>query len=136
MRRRYPAWLSVPSVVFGLLPVVACGVDTEGNTFTGITDTPSNGCTGCQDVVAVRVNPAQSTIAVGETIQLTGEAVNSSGAILVGRTIAWLTSDVDIAKIASDGIVTGLAAGSVTISGATGGVTGTATVTVNPATGP
>ena len=70
---------------------------------------------------------------VDQTLQLTGEAVNSQGQVLVGRTIAWLSSDEDVAKMSSDGVVTGLAIGSATITVSTGGVSGTAAITVNPA---
>ncbi len=135
MRRRRPTRLSAPVIIVGVLLSVSCGVDTESNAFNGPSG-PSNGCTGCQDVIAVRVNPPSATILVNETLQLVGEAVNSQGQVLTGRTIAWLSSDEDVAKMASDGILTGLAIGSVTITGSTGGVSGTAAITVNAAGAP
>ncbi len=129
---RRSTWLRLFPVLVGALVVASCGVDTESNTFTGPSG-PSDGCTGCQDVIAVRVNPPSATMFVDQTLQLTGEAVNSQGQVLVGRTIAWLSSDEDVAKMSSDGVVTGLAIGSATITVSTGGVSGTAAITVTPA---
>ena len=129
VRRRRLIWLSAP-VVVGLLSLASCSVDTDSGTFVGPPGTQSAGCAGCLDVIAVRVNPAQPTLTVGMTVQLTAEPVNAQGNILVGRTIAWASSDEDVAKVTSVGVESGDAVGSATISAMTGVITGTAAVTV------
>ena len=114
-------------MALGLVSLAGCGVGTD--TFTDLTIRSTN-CPGCEDVVAVRVNPAQSTVSVGATVQLTAEPVDSRGAVLNNRSIHWVSSDEDIAKTTTAGLISGLAVGSVTISASTGGITGTASVTV------
>ena len=84
------------------------------------------GCSACKDVVAVRVNPLHTTLLVGETRELIGEPVNAQGVILIGRTISWKSSDEDVVKVTSVGIVSGLAVGNVTISVTVSDVVGTA----------
>lgn len=77
----------------------------------------------------VTVTPATASIAVGATRQLTG-AVQPSDA--TDRTGAWTTSDATKATVSSTGLVTGVAAGSATITftSTDGGFTGTTAVTV------
>lgn len=80
----------------------------------------------------VTVTPATASIAVGATRQLTG-AVQPSDA--TDRTGAWTTSDATKATVSSTGLVTGVAAGSATITftSTDGGFTGTTAVTVTSA---
>jgi uncharacterized protein YjdB len=124
----------VPFIVFGVLLSVSCGTGTEPLFDFGPGATA--GCSGCFDVVAVRVDPVQATIVVGETVELTAEAVDVAGAVVTGRSISWKSSDEEIAKVTSVGIVSGLAVGSVTISVTVSEVTGTAVVDVTPAPAP
>jgi trimeric autotransporter adhesin len=81
-------------------------------------------------VAQVTVDPASETIRVGEAIQLTGLALDGSGAILGDRVIAWSSSDSSIALVGSTGMVTGLTAGTVTVVASSEGQQAQATITV------
>ncbi len=65
-----------------------------------------------------------TTVEVGKTGKVTGTTTPAGG------TVTWKSSDERIAKIASDGTITGVAEGKVTITGTCGNVSGTWEVTV------
>ena len=85
-------------------------------------------------LTSVTVAPAASTINVAGTQQLTANPLDQNTAAFVGATITWSSSDTAIATVDASGLVTGVAAGSATITAtAVSGVvtvTGTASVTV------
>lgn len=66
------------------------------------------------------------------TQQLTPVAKNSQGNVLTGRTFTWASLNPSVATVDSNGLVTSVAPGSAVITATTGGVTGSANVTVNP----
>ncbi|MGQ0647475.1 MAG: beta strand repeat-containing protein [Gemmatimonadaceae bacterium] len=84
-------------------------------------------------VTLVRLSPAAAEVRVGSTVTLQGEAFQSDGAVVQGRAFAWTSSNPAVASVSSDGVVTGVAPGSVTIAASVDGVSGTAMVTVQPA---
>src|SRR5687767_6283787 len=57
-------------------------------------------------------------------------ALDSRGRVLSGRTIAWTTSNSAVATVSPSGIVTGLAAGTATISATSEGIVGTGKIVV------
>jgi uncharacterized protein YjdB len=69
----------------------------------------------------------------GATTNLAATLRDSEGAVLSGRTITWTTSAAAVATVSSSGVVTGVGPGTAIITAASGGVSGTATVTVNQA---
>ncbi len=81
-------------------------------------------------VSLLRLGPATSTVQVGATLRLTVELLDATGAVLTGRRVTWRSSNVAAATVDSVGVVTGIGAGSVTITAESGGVTGTALVSV------
>ncbi|MCC6930789.1 MAG: Ig-like domain-containing protein [Gemmatimonadaceae bacterium] len=81
-------------------------------------------------VALVRLTPATSTIRVGATATLTAQLLDSTGATLIGPTVAWSTSAAGVATVSGSGVVTGVTPGSVTITARAGGVSGTAVVQV------
>ncbi|MEP7381361.1 MAG: Ig-like domain-containing protein [Gemmatimonadota bacterium] len=83
-------------------------------------------------VALVRLAPATSTIRVGEVAPLLAEPLDATGAPLRGRTVTWAAVSASVATVSVDGVVTGIAAGSATITATSGGVSGTALVTVEP----
>jgi uncharacterized protein YjdB len=85
-------------------------------------------------VASVTVSPSSATITTGKTTQLSATLKDSVGNILGGRTVTWTSSNTGVATVSSNGLVTGLAGGNVTISAASGGQQGTAQVTVNAIT--
>lgn len=85
------------------------------------------------------VNPTLTSIAVGPTatIQQNGTVQESAvGTYNDGSTqnlsnVQWSSSDTSVASISTSGLVTGISPGQTTITGASGTVSGTATVTVS-----
>ncbi len=67
-------------------------------------------------VASVEVRPVVAEILVGATIQMTATPRSGTGALLVGRAVAWASSDTTIARVSSTGLVTGLTGGEVVIT--------------------
>lgn len=65
-----------------------------------------------------------SVINPGETLQLSGTTLNAAGGEIEGTTIVWSSSNEDVATVDENGLVTGIADGSVRISASALGVTG------------
>ncbi|MDP3179649.1 MAG: Ig-like domain-containing protein, partial [Spirochaetaceae bacterium] len=91
---------------------------------------PTSGIPG-KNVAAtgVTVSPATASIAVAATVQLTATVAPSTA---TNRAVSWSTSASAIATVSSSGLVTGVAAGPVTITATTtdGSFTDTCAVTV------
>jgi hypothetical protein len=89
-------------------------------------------------VGTVVVTPATSSIAAGATVQLTAKSYNSSGAYRPKAAFNWSSSNTAIATVNASGLVTGVAAGTATITATTQqtNVSGTASVTVTGTTPP
>jgi len=81
-------------------------------------------------VASVAVSPATATIQIGQTAQLTATPKDASGNTLSGRVVTWGSSSTSIATVNTSGLVSGVAAGSGTITATSEGKTGSATVTV------
>lgn len=80
-------------------------------------------------VTSVGVAPTSSNLAVGAAVQLTA-TVRSGTAVLTDRVVGWSSSNEAVALVSSTGRVTGLKAGTVTITAMSEGVSGTAFVAV------
>jgi len=81
-------------------------------------------------VASVSVAPGPASLLVGGTQQLAATLKDASGNVLTGRSVAWTSSNAAVATIGGSGLVTAIAAGSATITAASGGKSGTATITV------
>ncbi len=81
-------------------------------------------------LISVVISPAADTLAVGEHLQLTAAAHNSSGATVQGRMFTWSSSNDAVASVSNAGLVTAHAPGSVVIAANTSNVVGTATILV------
>ena len=77
-------------------------------------------------VKSISVSPSSATVEVGSTAQLTATANPPNSA----TTFTWGSSNNAVATVSTSGLVTGVAAGTATISASAGGKTGTATITV------
>src|SRR5207245_1525201 len=64
------------------------------------------------------------------TDQATATLKDASGTILTGRAIAWSSNNPSVATVSSSGLVTGVAAGSATITATSEGKSGAAAITV------
>jgi alpha-tubulin suppressor-like RCC1 family protein len=84
-------------------------------------------------VASVVVSPTEMLLVLGQTQpqQLTATMRDQAGNPLVGRAVAWATSAPTVATVSSDGMVTGVGAGSATINATSEGKTGSASVAVS-----
>lgn len=82
---------------------------------------------------SVRISPASPSVAVGGTVQLAATPLDQAGRVMSGLPAAqWSTSDATKAAVNGSGLVTGVAAGTSTITAriTQGGTTREAAVTV------
>ncbi len=80
-------------------------------------------------VASVTVSPSAANIAITGTVQLTATPLDANGNPLTGRAISWSSSNNNIATVNGSGLVTGVTAGSVTITATSEGQSGTAVLT-------
>ncbi len=115
-----------PRIAFRISAVVA---------LTGLTTcSPSDGGIlvpgpGPGAVVAVMVSPNSASIEVGLTLQMTATLVDGVGTEVPGD-VSWTSSNNNVAPVTDEGLVTGMAAGAVTITATAGTASRGATVTV------
>jgi hypothetical protein len=83
-------------------------------------------------VASVVVTPDAATIAFAATTPLTATLTDSRGNVLTGRTVTWSSSNANVASVDATGIVTGITAGTATITATAEGQSGIAAVTVLP----
>jgi alpha-tubulin suppressor-like RCC1 family protein len=84
-------------------------------------------------VYSVEVRPSSASVAVGTTFQLearvrTGNAFTQP--IVTDRLVTWTSSNTDVITVDATGLLTGVSAGSATITATSEGIIGTAPVTV------
>ncbi|MBI3792006.1 MAG: Ig-like domain-containing protein [Gemmatimonadetes bacterium] len=125
---------SLSAAVFLCAPAVACS-PSDGNQQSIVTPTPPP--PSVVAVASVAISPPNASILVGGTATFTATPRDSTGANLSGRTVSWLSSNGGVASVSSAGVVTGLSAGTTTITATSEGKTSPgATVTVTtPITG-
>lgn len=82
-------------------------------------------------LTSVSVSPTPTTVYVGGSRQLTATAKDQYGAAMSGYSFTWSSSNPSAASVSSSGLVSGVAAGSATITASTGGKSGSASVTVS-----
>ena len=109
--------------VLGVAALSACGGD--GPTTPGVFPMP-------RTVDVVEVTPANASILASETVQLSATPRDAQGNALSGRAVTWRSSNTSAATVSSTGLVTGVAAGSPTITATSEGIDGSASVTVRP----
>lgn len=81
-------------------------------------------------VATVTVTPISPTVVVGATVALTAVARESNGNVITGRAVTWGSSINAFATVTAGGVVSGISAGTATISATVDGKTGSTTVTV------
>src|SRR5438093_1501743 len=81
-------------------------------------------------VASVSVSPGSASVAVGGTQQFTATLKDANGNVLSGRTVSWSSSAPLTATVSGTGLMTGLAAGTSTVSATSEGQGGTASLAV------
>ncbi len=111
----------VTGVAAGSATITATSEGQSGNAAVAVNPVP---------VASVAVSPDSAAVLVGQTLQLTATPLDASGNSLSGRTVTWTTSNSALATVSPTGLVTGVAAGSATITATSEGQSGTAALTV------
>lgn len=62
-------------------------------------------------IAALEVAPRQAQVRVGQTARIVATARDSSGNEVAGARFVWASSDLTVARVGADGIVTGLTPG-------------------------
>lgn len=111
------------------IPVANSTVNTLDNTVTGTITHFSQGVVGAPvETITVTPNPAGTT--VGQTVQLAAELKDKQDRVLTNREVTWSSSNPAVATVDASGLVTGVTPGAATISAASEGKQGDASVTV------
>lgn len=112
----------------GLVSGKVAGAVTITATSGGVSGTAAITVTAVP-VASLTVSPASASVQVEGTVQLTATPKDASGNVLTG-TITWSSSNAAVAAVNASGVVTGLLAGSATITATCEGKGGTAAITV------
>ncbi|HYT72635.1 MAG TPA: Ig-like domain-containing protein, partial [Gemmatimonadales bacterium] len=120
--RHYSHWKAGGCGAFGVAATAHPG---------GQSDTASVSVVCTVPVGSVTVTPPSPTIPQGQTVQLGATVMDTSGNPLSSQ-VTWASGNSAVATVSSSGLVTGVTAGSATITATSGGQTGSATVTVTP----
>ena len=84
-------------------------------------------------VATIAVSPSSPSIVVGATQQFTATAKDSGGNTINGVTFTWASATAGVATIDSNGLATGVSAGTTQITASASGITSAAdTLTVTP----
>jgi uncharacterized protein YjdB len=115
----------------GVVTGVAAGSATITATSSGRSGTSAITVTAAPPVVTtVTVAPASASVLAGSTVNLQATVRDQYGAVMAGQSIIWSTGNAAAATVNSSGVVTGVAAGSATITATVSGKSGTAAITV------
>jgi hypothetical protein len=78
----------------------------------------------------VALTPADDTVRVGETAQLTAVTKDANGNTLNGRVVTWTSGSPGVATVSQTGLVTGVSDGSATVTATSESKTATAAIRV------
>ena len=118
------ARLAALAAAFSVM-LTACGSDTTTSPSGGTNNPPP-----AASVATVDLTPATAEVIVGKTTKLSATPKDANGAALSGRAVTWSSSSNNVATVDATGTVTGVAAGTATISAASEGKSATANITV------
>jgi 6-phosphogluconolactonase (cycloisomerase 2 family) len=116
----------------GLLTAVAQGSSVITAAFGSATATV-NVTVGPPVLASVSITPANATLALGRTQQLSAVGVLTDKTTQPLTNITWVSSAPQIASVSSTGLVTSKAVGSATISASASSVSGSTGLNVGPA---
>ena len=116
----------------GLASAIGQGTTAISASYGGL-----NGSTtltvGPPQLVSISVTPSSAQVAAGQTQQFTATGTYTDGSTQnITNSAAWSSSNTAVATVNNVGLATGVAQGSATITAASGGISGTASLTVTP----
>jgi hypothetical protein len=109
------------------------GTVVDSVTIPTITATPGQtvqATTTVQPIGAVRVRPTSATIAVGGTVQLVDTVFSPTEAVVTGVAVTWTSSNPQVARVDTSGLVTGVGAGTTHVTVTAGSAKDSATIVV------
>lgn len=112
----------------GVVSAVASGSATITATSEG--KSGASAITVAAQIGAVTVTPSPDSAYVGQSVTLTGTALDKKGNPVPSQTFSWSSKNPSIATVTQDGVVKGVANGSTTITATVAGQSGQATVKV------
>ncbi|HJR63395.1 MAG TPA: Ig-like domain-containing protein [Gemmatimonadaceae bacterium] len=113
----------VSGVSAGTVTISAASEGKIGSATVRVTSVP---------IASVTVSPPSASVEIGKTVQLSATVRDANNQVVNGASVTWSSSNANVAAINTSGVVTGVAAGTATITGSSGGRSGTATITVTP----
>lgn len=126
---------SQPSVA----TVNASGVVTAMAEGTTTINAISGGKTASQTLTVIRpvpttlsIVPAAPGVAQGKTAQLSADIRDQTGRQMTGITVNWSSSTPGVATVSNSGLMTGVSAGTTSITASAAGLSKSATATVTP----
>jgi len=87
---------------------------------------------GPESVASLSISPVTSAVRVGNTQPLTVTVTGESGTALTGRVVTWASANIALALVDAQGVVTGVAPGTVAITATSEGKTAATVVEVLP----
>src|SRR5881409_2775585 len=108
-------------VAVGAATLTATSEGKSGTAALTVTNVP---------VASVTVSPATASVPAGQGVQLTATLKDANGNTLTGRTVTWSSSNTAVATVSGSGLVSGVVAGSATITATSEGQSGTSAITV------
>lgn len=83
-----------------------------------------------EPIASITVSPGVDTLTRGETVQLTATLRDAGNNVVTGRTVTWTSADPGIASVSSQGLVTGIGDGVVSITASADNHSAAATIRV------
>ena len=88
----------------------------------------TTGMTGPTPVSTVTVTPPSVVLVIGTSLTFQAELRDSAANVLTNRPITWRSSDTTIVRVSQAGLATAMNLGTATVTAASGGASGSATV--------
>ncbi|NDP40041.1 MAG: DUF3494 domain-containing protein [Rhodoferax sp.] len=135
------AWTSASPLVATVLPTT--GVATGVSAGSALITATAGGKTGsatltvtAATVASIAVTPAPATVPVGLTQPFVANGTYSDGSIVdISKSVSWTSASPMVATVLSNtGVATGVSVGTALITATSAGKSGSATLTVTPAT--
>lgn len=120
----------VTGVSAGSATLTATSEGQTGQASVSVTTAPPSTAA----VASVAVSPATLSIAPGASQQLTATLRDANGNVLTGRAVSWSSSNTGRATVSTSGVVTGVSAGTVTVTATSEGRSGQSSITVSTGT--
>jgi len=82
-------------------------------------------------VASVSVSPTTASLQIAGSTQLSAVTRDANGNVLTGRVVSWSSANTGIARVSTSGLVTAVAAGTVSVTASSEGQVGSSVITVN-----